>query len=260
MFKNCGSKVLAGTVALALAGTAVANTSIDAAATGDLFLNIVDVTNSTSFLYDTGLSQAAFNGNGSYSYNVAVEPSLKGFLNSTDTFNYSIISATKTAGAATIDFTGGADTNNPTPVTPDPFSLNQTQAPISQFLTYANSIASTSTKSVVVPTGSANQAFWGAGLNEGVLSSNEFNNSNTPYSDSAALGTALQFFQAVGTTLTTFAGTWKFSVANDLLTYTQSGGGGPPPPVPLPSPLLLLLSGLGLMGVASVRRAGRSAA
>jgi hypothetical protein len=253
-------KVLAGAVAMALAGAAMANTSLDALATGDLFLNIVDTTNNTSFLFDTGTAQAAFTGTSNASYNLATDPNLKTFLNGTDTFDYSVISGTKNP-ATTIDFTGGANATFPTPLTPTAFTLNQALSPVTTFLAFANTVASSTTNSAVIPTGTANQAFWGAALNEGVLSAKLFNAPNTPYADNAALGTPLSFFQAVGSTVTTFAGQWNFSAATDMLSYTVSGGGGgpPPPPVPLPSALLLLLSGLGLMGSRAFMSRARSA-
>jgi hypothetical protein len=250
MYMGNGKKILAGVVAMTLAGVAVANTSLDATATGDLFLNIVDTTNNTSFLYDTGISQASFSGGGTYNFSLATDANLKSFLNGSDTFDYSVISATKTAGASTVDFTGGDNATFPTPLTPSAFLLNQTQGAVSLFLTFANTVASTTKNSAVIPTGTANEAFWGAALDEGSLSAKLFNASQPPYADNAALGTPLSFFQAVGSTLTTFTGTWNFSAASDLLSYAQgtTGGSPPPPPVPLPSTLLLLLSGVGLVG------------
>ena len=81
----------------------MANTSLDATTTGDLFLNIVDTSNSTSYLFDTGVSQASFNGNtslvcdsnASCSFNLSGDTNLTGFLNGNDTYNFSVVSATK---------------------------------------------------------------------------------------------------------------------------------------------------------------------
>jgi hypothetical protein len=262
MSMSSGTKILAGVVALSLGSVAVANTSIDASATGDLFLNIVDMTNSTSFIYDTGISQAAFNGGGSYNLSLATDANLKSFLNGADTFDYSVISATKVGvSAATMDFTGGANTSFPTPVTPTAFNVLQAQASTNIFLTFANGVASATANSAILPTGTGAQGYWGAALNEGAVSNRLFQAGQLPYADNAALGTPLSFFQAVGSTLTTFAGTWNFSAATDLLSYSQSssGGGTPPPPVPLPSPWLLLRSGLGLLGARGFARRARSA-
>jgi hypothetical protein len=249
-----GIKFVAGAVALALAGAAAANTSIDATSTGNLFLNIVDNTNNTSFLYDTGISQATFNGGSSYSLNLANDANLKTFLNGSDSYDFSVISATVTGGAATLDFTG--DPGAVPPSNPTAFNLTQAQTAVSLFLQFANTVSSTTTNSAVIPTGSANNGYWGQGNNEGIASRRLFNVTQPPYPDSTALGTALSFFQAVGSNLTTFTGSWNFSVANDVLSYAQnSGGGNPPPPaVPLPASALLLLSGLGLAGVTLRRR------
>ena len=72
-------KVLAGAVALAIGGTAMANTTLDEVTAGNLILNIVDQTNSTSFLYDTGVSQSAFNASGSYTFNFTTDPNYTSF-------------------------------------------------------------------------------------------------------------------------------------------------------------------------------------
>jgi hypothetical protein len=257
MSMSLSSKVLFGVVAMALASAAMANTSLDAVGTGDLFLNIVDTTNNTSFLFDTGVSQATFNSNGPSSFSLSTDSNLKTFLNGSDTFNYSVISATKNP-ASTIDFTGGANATFPTPQNPSAFLLNQAQGAIANFLSGANAATSSSTTSVVLPTAT----FWGAAGTEGSVSDRLFLASQLPYADNAALGTPLSFFQAVGSTVTTLAGMWNFSATTDMLSYTVSGSGGnppPPPPVPLPSTLLLLLSGLGLMGGRSLLTRGRSA-
>ncbi len=60
MIRNLGLKALAGAVALALGGNALANTTFDpASADSHLFLNIVDSTTQTSYLFDTGLTQSS---------------------------------------------------------------------------------------------------------------------------------------------------------------------------------------------------------
>src|ERR1700743_3720691 len=116
MSKNFGIKALSGAIAMIVAGSALA-TNLNATTTGDLFLNIVDETNSTSFLYDTGIAQASFSGTGSYNIPLSSDANLKTFLNGTDTYDYSVISATRAGSGVTsvntVDFTGGVNTTAP---------------------------------------------------------------------------------------------------------------------------------------------------
>jgi hypothetical protein len=246
MFSKFGFKLLVGAAAIAIAGTAAANTTLDATTTGDLFLNIVDPTTNTSYLFDTGVSQSAFNNNtssvcdsnGSCSFSLSGDTNLTGFLNSKDGDYFSVVSSTKNP-TTNIDITG-----NTTPgTTISTFNDNQAQGAIGQFLIAANAVTSSSTSSVVLPTGS----YWGAGLSEGSVSNRLFANSQVPYSDQAAVNSSLAFYDISGNSYSTFAGTWSFSSATDTLTYSSVSA------VPLPTPVLLLLSGLGLMGAVSRR-------
>jgi len=249
-------KVLAGAVALAIGGTAMANTALDEDAVGDLILNIVDTTNSTSFLYDTGVSQAAFNGSGSYTFNFASDPNYTSFLKAGDVLEYSVISTTKTTATpavGTVFFTGTS-----VPVAAPGANIAQVQGAVSGFVgtatTGANSIASTTTNSVVL---SAANYYWGDPLREGLVSTNLYSVTNAI---SAAPGTSLAFYSETSNALrststvaavATFAGT--FSLNGGVLTYSSGTS-----TVPLPTPLLLLLSGLGLMGVVARRGKGGS--
>jgi len=243
MISSFRIKLLAGAVALALAGPSMANTTLNATTTGDVFLNVIDTTNNTSFLFDTNVSQAAFNANGSYSFDIT--SALSSFLNTTDSFLYSVVSATKSGLNSVFDITGTT--------TPDIISNsnnNQGQAPISLFLTAANAVTTASTTSVVLPTGSN----WGAAATEGAVSFRLFNTQFAPYADSTSLGTSLAMYNITGTGFTTLPSSWDLTTTlqggtKDLLTYGPQGS-----PVPLPTPLLLLASGLGLMGVVSRRR------
>jgi hypothetical protein len=239
MVSKYGLKLLAAAVATAIAGNAMANTTLNGTTQGDIFLNIENTSTNTSYLYDTGVSQATFNGNSNYSFNLSGDTALTGFLNGTNTFDYSVVSSTKAGGVSTIYITGNISPTSP----PDPFANNQAQAPIAQFLTAADQVATASTKSLVLATGSD----WGQGLTEGVVDTNLFGGTGSPpYGDNAALNTALAFYNVSSSAVTAFAGSWTFSTTGDSLTYNGA-------PVPLPTPVLLLLSGLGLMGAVSRR-------
>jgi hypothetical protein len=242
-----GTKLLIGAVATAIAGVAAANTSIDATTTGDLFLNVIDTSNNTSYLFDTGVSQSSFNNNtssvcdsnGSCSFSLSGDSLLTGFLNTKDTFQFSVVSGSNTP-AVSVDITG-----NTTPASPNTnFNDAQGRGFVSAFLLGANNTPSSSSTSAVL-TGTA---AYGTGGNEGAISQRLFANGNTPFSDQGAVNTSLAFYDVSGGNFTTFAGSWEFSTSNDTLTYS-----GATSAVPLPTPVLLLLSGLGLMGVVSRR-------
>jgi hypothetical protein len=242
---NFQIKLLAGAVALAISGTAMANTSLDAIGTGDLFVNIVDASNNTSFLFDTGVSQASFNGNLTQSFTFAGDANYAAFLAGagSDALNYSILSGTK-ASAATMLFTSASI------VLPIGSStVFQAETFTNGFLSNANLVTSATTNSALL--GPANT--WGQSAYELSVTS------ALGVSDNAALGTAMAFYNEIGTnprsgaaaTLTQYTGTWD--VLNGIATYTTGSQA-----VPLPTPILLLLSGLGLMGV--VARRGKDAA
>jgi len=231
------SKLVAGAVALAFAGSAMANVSLDGSTTGDVFLNIVDTTNNTSYLFDTGVSFASFNGNSSYSFNLSSDSILTGFLNNSDSYYYSVAAGTNVGGNK-VDLTG-----NVAPTENSATKTGTARGAIGTFLSQAGTVASTSTTSAVL-TGAYS---WNNSLNEGVVSKNILANPNTPYSDQAGLNTPLAFYNIVGSTVTTFASTWDFNSTTDTLTYGTASA------VPLPAPVLLLASALGLMGVVSRR-------
>jgi hypothetical protein len=237
------TKLVTGAMALAFAGGAMANTNINATTTGDLFLNIVNTSNNTSYLFDTGISQATFGtGTGSYSFNLSTDTNLTAFLaeDPASDYYYSVVSATRNP-TAIIDITG-----NIAPTGNSNTNTVTAQTAISAFLVAANGVSppTTSTTSQVLVTADA----WNQALTEGVVSRRIFNNPNPPYSDQAGLNTALAFYTTTGATSSAFAYTWDFTTSNDTLAYNPQTA-----PVPLPAPILLLASALGLMGVVSRR-------
>ena len=259
MSLNLRVKILAGAVALALGGTAVANTSLSSAANapGNVFINVVDATNNTSFLFDTGVSQASFNANGSYSYDFTTDPNYSAFIaakGANDVLDYSVLSATRTntvtPNAGTILFTSNS---SPSPISG--FNISQTQTVINGFFTQANLVTSTTTNSALLPAATT----WGQNAYEVSVASNLAVPFLSPGTGVDALvGTSLNFYNETSNalrststmaSLTTLAGTWNYS--NGLATYTSAVSA-----VPLPTPLVLLLSGLGLMGVVARRGKG----
>src|SRR6202789_791220 len=104
MSLNIGTKVLAGAIAMAIGGAAMA-TNLDATTTGDVFLNIVNTTNDTSFLYDTGISTANFTSSTSFSMNLASDPNYQTFIASAGTLDYSVISSTSNGSTKANEFT-----------------------------------------------------------------------------------------------------------------------------------------------------------
>jgi len=270
------TSVVTGAVALAISGTVLANTNLNGTSTGDVFLNIVDATNDTSFVFDTGVTQAKFKGGSSYSYSLASDPNYKAFKKAegkSDVLDYSVFSATDNSGVYTDYFTSSIAL----PATITSGNVSGAQNVINSFLIGANSINSTTTDSAYV-TGTYE---FGTALQEGYLTAQLLHsvaNSNNTYPDDASIGTALKFYEdsatrtSVNVNGAAFAGTWDLTSAGVLTYCTTKATSGldpdaaaackkkgissdaTPSVVPLPTPLLLLLSGLGLMGVVAAPR------
>ena len=158
-------------------------------------INIVDTTNNTSFVYDTGLSQAAFSAGTNYSFNFASDANYTAFLaaeGGSDNVDYSVFSATKPSSSSeVVYFTSSV----PVPTSQGSTQMAEAAATLGGFLVGANSITTTSTKSVDL---SGTYEF-GTALTEGAIAGYLINNSNVNaaggYADDAALGTALGFYQ-----------------------------------------------------------------
>jgi hypothetical protein len=252
MSANAGLKVLAG-IALAVASTAaMAQTTVNTT-NGDVFINVVDMTNGNSFLYDTGVTQAAFNGSSSYSYNFGSDPNYTAFARAegaTDTIDFSVYSATQSGFTAEAFFTSSI----PLPSSQTYTNIGGAVTTIKGFLTGADAQTTTTTNSVEL---SGSYSF-GTALNEGKITNYFTGNPNLSpttgyYYDAAALGTTLAFYEdaasltgGVSTNGQAFAGTWEVTAAG-AATYSA------PSAVPLPTPVLLMLSGIGLMVVVARR-------
>jgi hypothetical protein len=260
MSLNLGTKVLAGAIAMAIGGAAMANTNLDGTTTGDVFLNIVNTSNDTSFLYDTGISQANFTSSTTFTpVNLASDPNYQTFIAAAGTLDYSVISATNNgstkANEFTVDATGSIA---PFPQGVLKGNLGGAEVAVSQFLTLTDSVTSATTNSVFLSgTGTNGEpAFWGGGLSEGEISLNLFAQPNAPFADNSTPGTPITFYEASVNGGVTTLGT--FDLNGSVLSFSAANAGTGPSPVPLPTPLLLLLSGIGLMGV--VARRGKPSA
>jgi hypothetical protein len=241
-----------GVAALAIGGTAMAQTNLDAVA-GDVFLNIVNTTTQTSFLYDTGITQAEFgSGNGSYSLGLSGNSTYQQFVTAAggsltgSNIDYSVFSVTNNSSGPVILFSS----NSPLSSNANATTVAQAAGDLGGFLTGANA-NNTATTPLAGSAILGTAFYFGAGGTEGAVEAALLASAG---SDNAAVGTPLAFYNtsAGSGRVATYNGvtaepyTWNLSSAG-LLTYNTVSA------VPLPTPLLLLLSGLGFMGVVARR-------
>jgi hypothetical protein len=269
-----GSKVLAGAIALALGSTAaMASTALSTTNYGDIFFNFTSYIpdgsggqTSTSLLFDTGLAESGttngnanpvFNQSSSYSFNLstlaATSSNLTAFLSGLpqgSSLDYSVIGTFAQGSGSTATFNDYFTTNQTVPAVSKSVEKPAATA-IGSFEVTADTITTGATSSSVYL--SSSTTAWGANTTEGTVSGQLLGDVTTPYGDNAAVGTALNFYSALGTTLTTYAGQWLLS-QNGQSQYILSWN--PTSTVPLPAPLLLLLSGIGAMGLMARRGRG----
>jgi hypothetical protein len=251
-------KIVAGAVALAIAGSASAASFTPT----DLYANVVDysvnssgIESSTSYLVDLGVTEASFNGSQSYSFNLNNDTAnfTSPFTGTGSSIVYSVVGGNGNGSGPTkysIDTTTNIDPGSFAAVASK--SGEQTALSALQAIIPATGTGFSSGTYSSISTVLASGSGWG-GSPEATWSNNALNSGIVPYGDNAAIGSTLNFFNESGngaSAVTQFAGTWD--LVGGILTYTPTTTA-----VPLPTPLLLLLSGLGLMGV--VARRGKSA-
>ncbi len=260
--KRLTTRILAGAVALAAAGSALADMSLAPGTSGDgsIFLNVIDTTNQTSFAFDTGLKVNQFNGNVSQNFSslLASDPNWATFING-------VSSADLTNGAVTYDVVGVntvqttnfvLDATSNAPAGTGPGDLGSTSnsqlkgvTAINSFINAVNQTPSSTTDSLFASNANTPAAYAGTKLSLGTQTA----------SNPVTIGTTLGFYNWVlnGTvtsakaTVSAFAGTWDLTSAG-AFTYTVAST------VPLPPSLMLLLSGIVLTALIARRRSSNA--
>lgn len=252
--------VLAAAIALAMSGVAMA-TNIDNTTTGDVFINVVDATNNTSFLFDTGETQALFLGHSlPQTFDFSADTNYGSFATGEgkgDVIDYSILSAVSTSATrsnpnptATVLFS-----SNASPVAVVNSNIGNAVTNIGGFLLNANAVTSSTLNSALLgPT-----TTWGQTNYEQTVATNlgvQFTQPGSGVDALAGAGSSLAFYKEVSTntsdgtgnaSISTLAGTWSYN--NGVAVYSSAVS-----TVPLPAPLMLLVSGLVSMGLIGRRR------
>jgi hypothetical protein len=251
-----GLAVLAGAVALACSGGAFAQTT-SAGASGTIFINIVDTTTNTSFMFDTGLSVSSFADPTSYLTNLAT--------NSASSAAYASFVASESNAGGVADSIDYSVVGNYSPTSGTPYAVTLATA-VSKPTTVSGVIGAEAAGQIQAFVGTINNPAGGATFNSASAApANTWNNGGYEaglennlggVSDNAQVGTSLSFYAITtnnssgsrnGAAVSAFTGTWDLTSAG-VLTYSE------PSTVPLPTPLLLMLSGLGLLGLVGRRK------
>jgi hypothetical protein len=245
-----GLAVLAGAVALACSGAASAQTS--AGPNGTIFINVVDTTSGTSFLFDTGLLVSSFTGLTSYSVNLATNSASSAAYaafvateGGSDTIDYSVVGNYAPTSGTPLDLTLATATGTPT-LTTGAHGV-QAAGQVQGFLGANSPPGNPAGGATFFAAGSTTQ--WSSGFEAGLVTQLAVGSDNTLVGDTIgfyAITTTANSTKG-GVSVSPFASTWDLTSAG-VLTY---GSGSP---VPLPTPLLLMLSGLGLLGLVGRRK------
>jgi hypothetical protein len=240
--------LVAGALALAVAGQANAAILGNSTTVGgsDLILSAWDSTNNTSYTVDLGVTMASFlaapttAAAASNLGNLGADANFKSFLAgvaATDTTNWNIVGMT---GATSYLFTSA------TTPTPDSVSGVKTFNSASDlYMTSASLAAGAGTSAYVVGTSTTSGY---AGYQFG----SNFGGKSTGFSNSAAIGSTMNFF---GETALTRTGTGVVTPYAQTFTLTTAGlNVAAVAAVPEPGEWLLMLSGLALIGFIATRR------
>jgi hypothetical protein len=239
---------VAGAVALALAGTASAQTN--AGASGTIFLNVLDTTNNTAFFFDTGLSASSFTASNTYSDDLSADAnasanwaSFVAGQTAGDNVEYSVVGATSNGSTEAMVITAASAPTG----TVDGIHEGTIYSSISGFLGQIGNPAGGSTYQ---PATTPTPATW-AGIDPTVKTQ------LGSVSPDATVGTPLAFYSVSCTSCTgarsggssslIAAASAGWDLVGSTLSFNATN-------TPLPAPLLLLLSGLGLTGLVGRRK------
>lgn len=263
--KRLTTRILAGAVALAAAGSALADMSLAPGTSGDgsIFLNVIDATNQTSFAFDTGLKVNEFNGGVGHDFSsvLASDPNWATFISGVSGNDLSSGAVTyDVVGVNTVQTTNFVlDATSNASAGAGPGALGSTSnsqlkgvTAVNSFINAVDQTPSSTTDSLFASNATTPAAYAGTKLSLGTQTA----------SNPVTVGTTLGFYNWVlnGTvtsakaTVSAFAGTWDLTSAGTFA-YTVASS-----TVPLPPSLMLLLSGIVLTALIARRRSSTGSA